>query len=94
MLADSLTLCPERDRDFVKAWAVATNTLERLEHPVRKGKLERLLKKAEAKLSPEELRVAQVLAEEGYPTAEKFRREAFEIIKEYGDLPPEAVFEE
>ena len=98
-LADSYVLGVKKDRDEVKAWAACKTTVAKLDvpeykEPWNKKELTTYLAQGERKFAPEKLEKAKALADANFPYAEKFQREAFETLKECGDFPPDAVFEE
>ncbi|MGB6220332.1 tetratricopeptide repeat protein [Haloferula sp.] len=90
-LAEAFIIGRPEDHDFVRGYAAAAATVGRRQGTPRE-KADRILNLARKELNDEQMEEAQELIDQGYPTAEKFRRPAFETLKEYGDLPKSAKF--
>ncbi|MBK1830268.1 hypothetical protein JIN77_06005 [Verrucomicrobiaceae bacterium R5-34] len=81
----------KKSNDLVKGVAAAQWAL-----PMNDGLHEKWMKKWLArslkKLSPEEKKEAQKLVDEGFPHADKFRKQAFEYLQRVGDIPADRPF--
>lgn len=91
-LAEALVSGRPEDHDYVHGYAAAVFALE---HGMRSSDyyLKSLKERARKELDDAQFEEATDLIERGYPGADEFRRPAFEILKDYGDLPEDAEYE-
>ncbi|QQL44009.1 sel1 repeat family protein [Sulfuriroseicoccus oceanibius] len=82
----------DRFLDRVRGVALARATINRRGHGGCETKLRQWIKDEGAKLSAEEKKQVEDLLKRGFPRSDEFRRPAFELLKEVGDLPPNAKF--
>ena len=79
--------------DPVKSIAVGWEAVKR-NTGKKKADSQKFVAQVEKDLTDEQREAAKKLSEDGYPTAKKYRMEAFEFLKASGDIPKDAVFDD
>ncbi|MDP0492242.1 MAG: hypothetical protein Q7Q71_14425 [Verrucomicrobiota bacterium JB023] len=80
-------------RDNPRGYAAVKYAIERNEGAFKKAE-EGYLKRALKRMTPEEITEGEKLIKDGFPYARKYREEAFNFLKEQGDLPEDWVFDD
>jgi len=78
--------------DLAKAWAATQGYLRGQLKEKPNPEIKKWLADLDKEMTPEEKIEGQELLKENFPVAEKFRREAFNYLKQVGDLPEDAQF--
>jgi len=86
-------LTGKRSADLAKGVAAAEWAITLNDGAWRKAE-ERWLESARKKLTEEQREESEMLIKDGFPHAQKFQREAFELLKEFGDIPGDRQFKE
>lgn len=79
--------------DLVRGYAALKTGSEKIKGSYKQACINHMAK-AKKRMTPEQLKEAEALYAEGYPLSEKFRKAAFEALKECGDIPKDAEFDE